>query len=78
MRLNSKLLSLMTYAYSNCYTVEIVHEHQINITDNISSPEFSVFVHCSESGEVGIFNKSNNSRLSVEEFYQAFAFKVRH
>lgn len=78
MRLNSKLLSLITYAYSNCYTVDILSENQIVITNHISSPVFSVSIQCSESGEVGIFNLFNDYALSVEQFYQAFAFQNRY
>ncbi|ECJ8613260.1 hypothetical protein FQB19_22195 [Salmonella enterica] len=78
MKLNGKALSLMMYAYSNGYTVEVAYKNEIHITDYISSPAFSVFMHCVEINgavDVGIFDSALNTELSVDDFYAAFSAK---
>lgn len=78
MKLNGKALSLMMYAYSNGYTVDVEYKNKIEITDYISSPAFSVFMYCHEingASDVSIFDKDLNTKLSVEDFYKAFSAK---
>ncbi|ECE6626372.1 hypothetical protein DRV69_24855 [Salmonella enterica subsp. diarizonae] len=78
MKLNGKALSLMMYAYANGYTVEVSYKNEIHITDYLSSPAFSVFMHCIEINgvvDVGIFDSDLNTKLSVDEFYAAFSAK---
>ncbi|EBJ8359983.1 hypothetical protein D0W10_26760 [Salmonella enterica] len=78
MKLNGKALSLMMYAYSNGHTVEVAYKNEIHITDHLSSPAFSVFMHCVEINgavDVGIFDSDLNTQLSVDDFYAAFSAK---